>query len=123
MCKKQGGSVINFYFLFIYNSLRVNCLIVLLGMLFQPLFLSAAVSAVNMKWFPGHYIMNNLDVPETENLLIDFKSVVSMRGIQRSYYWSNLEPSKGVYDFSEIEADLAQVSKYGKKLSIMIGYK
>lgn len=83
----------------------------------------AQVASSNMKWEPGHYILNALSRTETEKLLIDFKDIKSMKGLQRNYYWSKLETSKGLYDFKEIDDDLALVKKYGKKLSIIIGYK
>lgn len=96
----------------------------LFGILIQSSSLFAQIPASNMKWYPGHYIMNNIkDQQSKEQLLQDFKNIPSLRGIQLTYMWSSLESSKGVYDFSKIQADLNLASKYGKKLSIMIGYK
>lgn len=92
-------------------------------MLFQTLASFAQVSSANMKWNPGHYILTTLEGPALEQITAEFKDIPSLRGIQRSYYWSLLEPAKGVYDFSLIEKDLALAKKYGKKLSIIIGYK
>jgi len=76
-----------------------------------------------MKWNPGHYILSTLDSSGLEKLIIEFKDLPSMLGVQRQYYWSQLEPSKGVYDYTLIENDLALAKKYGKKLSIVIKYK
>lgn len=41
-------------------------------------------------------------------------------GAQVVYNWRALEPTKGQYDFSAIERDLAQTAKLGKKLFIQI---
>lgn len=81
------------------------------------------ISASNMKWNPGHYIMNDLSRSTLEKIIIDFKNITAVRGILRTYYWSQIETSKGVYNYSEIEADLALARKYKKKLALMIGYK
>ena len=41
-------------------------------------------------------------------------------GIQIVYSWRQLEPEKGRYDFSAIEADLALAGKYGKHLFVQL---
>lgn len=41
-------------------------------------------------------------------------------GAQLMYAWKELEPEEGVYDFSEIEHDLAYLSEHGKKLFIQL---
>lgn len=87
---------------------------------FQNL-MAQIVTAENMKWDPGHFILNhttNLDV-----LINDFKYIPAVKGVVRTYDWSQLEPSKGSYNFSAIDADLKLLSSNGKKIGIMIGYK
>ena len=41
-----------------------------------------------------------------------------LQGIQKQYFWNKLEPSKGVYDFSEIRRDLAALRAVNKRLVI-----
>ncbi len=41
-------------------------------------------------------------------------------GVQVVYNWRMLEPAEGVYDFSQIEADLAAAQKLGKQLVIQV---
>ncbi|HAZ7573038.1 hypothetical protein OQJ02_01040 [Legionella sp. PATHC032] len=43
-----------------------------------------------------------------------------IRGVQIIYSWRQLEPQKGVYDFSKIEKDLSFLSGIDKKLFIQI---
>ena len=43
-----------------------------------------------------------------------------IRGAQITYPWKKLEPSKGKYDFKEIEADLNFLTLHGKKLFIQL---
>ncbi|HEO1387231.1 TPA: hypothetical protein VAH76_002641, partial [Legionella pneumophila] len=43
-----------------------------------------------------------------------------IRGVQIIYSWRQLEPQKGVYDFSKIEEDLNDLSRIDKKLFIQI---
>ncbi len=41
-------------------------------------------------------------------------------GLSVIYYWSDLEPRLGQYDFSAIDRDLAYVRRFGKSLMIMV---
>ncbi|MCW3846199.1 hypothetical protein OF829_03040 [Sphingomonas sp. LB-2] len=43
-----------------------------------------------------------------------------IQGVQVLYIWKNLEPQKGVYDFSMIEHDLALAQKRGKQFWLQI---
>lgn len=43
-----------------------------------------------------------------------------IRGVQIIYSWRQLEPQKGVYDFSKIEEDLNDLNRIDKKLYIQI---
>jgi hypothetical protein len=42
------------------------------------------------------------------------------QGAQIMYSWKELEPKKGLYDFSIIKEDIAYLKKYGKKLFIQL---
>ncbi|MBL4653716.1 MAG: hypothetical protein JKY53_12775 [Flavobacteriales bacterium] len=67
---------------------------------------------------PGHYIIATHGVTDTIiNTLIDNPTI---RGISIVYNWVDLEISKGVYDFSRIESDLALLRPLNKHLIVMI---
>ncbi len=84
-----------------------------------------------VKWNPGHYIMIPSDLRKKEGgsfkLIQDFvrvyKDVTEMRGVQKTYYWSELETAPGIYNFKMIDRDIAELATYNKKLSIMIQYR
>lgn len=79
-----------------------------------------------VKWNPGHYMMidgKNQDI-RLANFLYDYKNVPAVKGVQITYYWSELNPSPGVYKFDEIIGpDITKLATQGKKLAIVIGYK
>jgi hypothetical protein len=75
-----------------------------------------------IKWHPGHYMLVYLG--ETQALrLRRFDAIAEepvIRGAQVRYRWAQLEPHKGVYDFSAIERDLARLQANGKRLVIQV---
>ena len=73
--------------------------------------------AKGVKWHPGHYMMVKTAATQKEYVHPSFL------GIQKFYYWKNLEPAQGRYDFSEIKSDLAFLGKHGKRLVIQIQTK
>jgi hypothetical protein len=44
----------------------------------------------------------------------------SFRGAQIMYAWKSLEPTKGVYNFTEIKEDYTYLKKHGKKLFVQL---
>ncbi len=78
-----------------------------------------------VKWNPGHYIMieGNNPALRMNSFIQDYRNVPSVKGVQKSYYWSEIETAPGVYDFSKIDADIAKLASAGKKLALIIGYK
>ncbi len=112
------------------STKRISLLAIIAGLALQPVPSFAQTTGgtgttvvTGIKWHPGHYILNNLDETQTNELLTKFSDIPTFRGLQRIYYWSDIETSKGVYNFSAIDKDLATVKKYGRKLSIIIHYK
>jgi hypothetical protein len=70
-----------------------------------------------IKFHPGHYVsMNEGDGPA--QMLDAIRPGV--RGLNRRYYWKDLEPTAGNYDFSAIQADLKLAAKNGVQLIAMI---
>lgn len=74
-----------------------------------------------IKWFPGHYYSGSADnIEDDYNLIKDYTIV---RGIQKRYYWDEMEISKDSYDFSLIINDLNYLQTKGLKLVIQIQFK
>ncbi|WP_298232850.1 hypothetical protein [uncultured Azohydromonas sp.] len=86
--------------------------------------LAAADTDTRVKWNPGHYIASGKRDPQTvAKILAEIKPIPQVKGLLLRYNWSQLETSKGVYDFSKIDRDLAAVSAQGKRLFVMVGTK
>jgi hypothetical protein len=69
------------------------------------------------RYHPGHYITATIWDTETE-LMEAIKPGVA--GIQRRYTWRELEPAKGVYDFSAVDADLEFLAGQGMQFVMFI---
>lgn len=70
------------------------------------------------KWHPGHYVfLGDYELIPVATELADYSAV---RGFQKRYYWDDLEPEKGNYDFSEIISDLNYLQSQGKYLVIQL---
>ena len=65
---------------------------------------------------PGHYLLVHQGAPQSRYDVI--KNNPDFLGVQVRYSWRELEPSKGNYDFSRIESDLAYLVAMGKKLVV-----
>jgi hypothetical protein len=78
-----------------------------------------------VKWNPGHYVQ--LGAGATDDLVQrtfkEISTLPNVRGVQTRYYWRMLEPVQGVYDFTEIDKELAMAQAVGKRLFIVIGTK
>lgn len=71
-----------------------------------------------VKWHPGHYMLVYLGAPQSDfNIMLNEPNI---KGVQVRYFWSDLEPQRGQYDFSKIESDLAYLQANGKRLVAMI---
>ncbi len=82
----------------------------------------AAAQAV--KWHPGHYmLLNGNDPIQTQLADIDeIGGIGAIKGVQARIWWYQLEPSKGVYDFSRIDAYLSRLKRQSttKRLVVRI---
>lgn len=70
------------------------------------------------KFNPGNYMLV-FDGASTQA----FAKVIGnpdMKGVQKRYFWNELETSKGRYDFSQIEADLYYLRNQGKRLVVQL---
>lgn len=67
---------------------------------------------------PGHYIrVGDKESVTRINQVLDVPGFV---GLKKGYVWRDIESSEGVYDFSQIESDLAYLKSVGKQLWIVI---
>ena len=76
------------------------------------------VPTAGRKYHPGNYIamMRN----QSSQSLMTASVKPGVVGMLKRYTWRKLEPSIGVYDFSEIKSDLAWANAYGMHLVVMI---
>jgi hypothetical protein len=70
-----------------------------------------AVNAQGIKWHPGHYVVLN----GGDSLYTHFKNIDeignlwAIQGVQIRIWWKELEPWRGHYDFSKIDAYLQRL--------------
>ena len=87
-------------------------------------FVAAAQSNAAMKWHPGHYVW--LDPGNSQSAhfkhIDEIASVPSVKGVEIQLYWYGLEPKKGSYNFSVIDAYLAKLKslKTPKRLIVRV---
>jgi hypothetical protein len=69
------------------------------------------------RFHPGHYVAVGVgdDMQEIRHL-----DEPAIRGVSKRYFWRTLEPEQGIYNFSEIENDLAFLEQHGKQLVIFL---
>ncbi len=70
------------------------------------------------KFHPGHYIALGRGADSQDIMAQSIKPGVV--GFLKRYTWRSLEPSQGVYQFSEIKSDLAWAAAHGIHLVVMI---
>lgn len=81
---------------------------------------AAPVGAPRYKWHPGHY-QTTVSIGQTGiPYLSELAKEPHVLGIQQRYWWAQLEPQRGVYDFSLIESHLALLKPIGKRLVIQV---
>ncbi len=73
-------------------------------------------STKGIKWHPGHYAETQSYGSISNSAVADIASLPKVQGVVQRYYWSQLEPTRGNYDFSAIHADLAKLRPHGKRL-------
>ena len=68
-------------------------------------------NAQGMKWHPGHYVMFAMGDSQAQHLanMNEIANDTVIQGVQIRILWSTLEKSKGVYDFSSIDAYLKKL--------------
>lgn len=84
----------------------------------SPLLAAQLYPGTNMLFNPGHYAAIHKDADLASRYAQD--RIRPMVGVNKPYTWKYLEKAKGVYDFSQIERDLALLNGQGKKLIIQL---
>jgi hypothetical protein len=74
-------------------------------------FFGASAAAQGIKWHPGHYVMFGTEDSKWQVLqnIQEIGDEPSIKGVQVRIRWYDLETSRGVYDFSKIDAYLAKL--------------
>jgi hypothetical protein len=69
------------------------------------------------KYHPGHYVAIEENQAVTDIASLDEPAV---QGVNKRYYWADLEPRKDAYDFSGIKTDLDFLRGHHKQLVVFI---
>jgi len=82
-----------------------------------------AGSSHGVKWHPGHYVltpgyMTTTSLGYTSSTISALASEPNIVGVVHRIYWAALEPTRGNYDFSKLDALLALCQANGKRLII-----
>lgn len=73
--------------------------------------------ATVLKSNPGHYVAVG---PHFDLAEINHFDQAALKGVNKRYFWKTLEPAKGEYDFSQIEADLTYCAEHNKQLIVFL---
>lgn len=80
-----------------------------------------------VKWHPGHYYTLMESAKTSSSYLTkvynELANTPAFRGVQIRYNWSELEKGKGIYDFSNIDNRLKELTARNKRLVIFVQYK
>ncbi len=87
------------------------------GLVLAMLCLAAPAEAAR-KYHPGHYVGLPRGQDSHSTMLASLEPGVV--GFMKRYTWRSLEPTKGNYNFSEIQSDLNWAASYGMRLVVMV---
>ncbi len=75
-------------------------------------------SGIKEKFNPGHYMLVTLGADKhTFDVIFDKPQFI---GVEERWTWRELEPQKGIYDFSDIDEAVDYLAKHDKQLVIQI---
>lgn len=83
----------------------------------------ADIKSEGKKWHPGHYILlypSQKPSAYFNTVIRELRANPAFVGVQKKYLWKDLEPQYGVYDFSEIKSDLANLAAIDKQLVLTV---
>jgi hypothetical protein len=88
------------------------------------LFAAATAGAQGTKWHPGHYVMLNGSAKDNfdEHLsnIDEIRNDAAIQGVMVRFWWHDLEPTLGRYDFSLIDGYLAALKKLSPKKRLVV---
>jgi len=99
------------------KAIKIAALALLAATLIAPA--AQAAYTTTRKFNPGHYTVL-LYATRDQRYMDEAARQPGTVGIMKKYRWSELEPTKGSYNFSGIKADLDWAQAYGMQLIIMI---
>lgn len=81
-----------------------------------------AVDETSIKWNPGHYMIapNGSTLSDRLRYLDELAREPAVKGMQVRYYWKELEPELGQYDFTALGQLLDKASSVNKQLIVEI---
>jgi hypothetical protein len=91
---------------------------IILALALAPLSAAIAADRGALKHHPGHYV--SLNHSDDAASVMPGLVLPGVRGVQIRYAWKQLEPERGRYDFSRIEADLELARRLGLQLVAFI---
>ncbi|MGI9246646.1 MAG: hypothetical protein ACR2I8_08100 [Steroidobacteraceae bacterium] len=80
---------------------------------------AANAYTTSRKFNPGQYSVILMSSNDDQRAMDDANRP-GMRGIMKKYYWRELEPTQGNYNFAKIQADLNWGQAYGMQIIVMI---
>jgi hypothetical protein len=86
------------------------------------LLFAISVAAQGTKWHPGHYVMFGVEDSRAQILrsIDEIGGESAIKGVQVRIRWSDLETSKGVYDFSSIDTYLARLTAQPTRKQLVV---
>jgi hypothetical protein len=85
--------------------------------------LGTAHAAGDVKWHPGHYYLVTYGKENPsfmKKIYTEVAQTPALRGLVIRYDWAELESAEGVYNFSAIDARLAELAAQKKRLIILL---
>ena len=73
-----------------------------------------------IKWHPGHYMLGEQIGHIPDSVYDQLRAEPLVLGIRQRYWWAQLEPERGKYDFSIIEADIRKLKAINKRLVLTV---
>jgi hypothetical protein len=75
---------------------------------------------LGVTFIPSYASYLGLDVHQTYNAILDELHVKQLRLVS---YWSDIEPTQGSYDFTELDYEMSQAEAHGVKVSLAVGLR
>jgi hypothetical protein len=82
----------------------------------------SAAEAQSIKWHPGHYMTmaNGASQAQHFSHIDEIGKEPAIKGVQVRIWWYELEPSKGIYDFSKIDAYLNRLKSQSAEKRLVV---